>query len=70
MPNGVNLVTGVPFAIENFVSEYSIAQPELKELVATPLGPTKKGKGHAKKKAAPAGTDAATPTPAPVETKA
>lgn len=70
MPNGVNLVTGVPFATENFVSEYSIAQPELKELVATPLGPTKKGKGHAKKKAAPAGTDAATPTPAPVETKA
>ncbi|XP_073842294.1 proliferation-associated protein 2G4 [Musca autumnalis] len=70
MPNGVNLVTGLPFATENFVSEHSIAQAELKELVATPLQPTKKGKGHAKKKAAPAGTDAATTAPAAVETKA
>lgn len=70
MPNGVNLVTGLPFATENFVSEHSIAQAELKELVATPLQPTKKGKGHAKKKAATAGTDAATPAPAAVETKA
>lgn len=70
MPNGINLVTGIPFEMENFVSEYSIAQPELKELVATPLGPAKKGKGHAKKKATTAGTDAANSTPAPVETKA
>ncbi|KNC21209.1 hypothetical protein FF38_10989 [Lucilia cuprina] len=69
MPNGVNLVTGIPFNVENFVSEHSIAQPELKELVNTPLQPPKKGKGHAKKKAA-AGTDTATSTPAPVETKA
>lgn len=69
MPNGVNLVTGIPFNVENFVSEHSIAQPELKELVNTPLQPPKKGKGHAKKgKAAAAGTETA--TPAPVETKA
>ncbi|TMW53579.1 hypothetical protein DOY81_001343 [Sarcophaga bullata] len=68
MPNGVNLVTGIPFEFENFVSEYSIAQPELKELLATPLQPTKKGKGHAKKKTTTA--EAAAATPAPVETKA
>ncbi|XP_053952638.1 proliferation-associated protein 2G4 [Anastrepha ludens] len=77
MPNGVNLVTGIPFTEEYFVSEHSIAQPELKELVATPLQPSKKGKGGGKKKgaAASAGTDAAATTskvesaPA-VETKA
>lgn len=68
MPNGVNLVTGIPFDIDSFVSEHSIAQPDLKELVNTPLQPPKKGKGHAKKKAA--GADTATSTPAPVETKA
>lgn len=30
MPNGVNLVTSLPFNEENYVSEYSIMQPELK----------------------------------------
>jgi len=30
MPNGVNLVTGIPFEAESYVSEYSIAQEELK----------------------------------------
>ncbi|XP_011180648.1 proliferation-associated protein 2G4 [Zeugodacus cucurbitae] len=77
MPNGVNLVTGIPFTEELYASEHSIAQPELKELVATPLQPSKKGKGGAKKKAGAAavGTDAAAAaskvesTPA-VETKA
>uniref|UniRef100_A0A1A9W4T8 Peptidase_M24 domain-containing protein n=1 Tax=Glossina brevipalpis TaxID=37001 RepID=A0A1A9W4T8_9MUSC len=76
MPNGVNLVTGLPFEIDKFESEFSIVQPELKELVATPLQPPKKVKGHAKKKAASAaGSDAVNATkvdssPAPVETKA
>ncbi|KAM7354923.1 proliferation-associated protein 2G4 [Cochliomyia hominivorax] len=72
MPNGVNLVTGIPFNVENFVSEHSIAQPELKELVNTPLQPPKKGKGHAKKGKGAAATAAGTETatPAPVETKA
>uniref|UniRef100_A0A0K8UCE5 Proliferation-associated protein 2G4 n=2 Tax=Bactrocera latifrons TaxID=174628 RepID=A0A0K8UCE5_BACLA len=79
MPNGVNLVTGIPFTEELYVSEHSIAQPELKELVATPLQPSKKGKGGAKKgkgsSAAAVGADAAAAaskvetTPA-VETKA
>ncbi|XP_017484053.1 PREDICTED: proliferation-associated protein 2G4 [Rhagoletis zephyria] len=77
MPNGVNLVTGIPFAEDYFTSEHSIAQPELKELVATPLQPSKKGKGGAKKKGGTtsAGSDAAASaskvesTPA-VETKA
>ncbi|XP_039964345.1 proliferation-associated protein 2G4 [Bactrocera neohumeralis] len=76
MPNGVNLVTGIPFTEELYVSEHSIAQPELKELVATPLQPSKKGKGGAKKKGgagAAVGADAAASkvetTPA-VETKA
>ncbi|XP_068142705.1 proliferation-associated protein 2G4 [Drosophila tropicalis] len=48
MPNGVNLVTGIPFNVENYVSEHSIAQEELKELVTQPLGPVK-GKGKGKK---------------------
>lgn len=30
MPNGVNLVTGIPFDVDSYVSEHSIAQPELK----------------------------------------
>lgn len=30
MPNGVNLVTGIPFNVDSYVSEHSIAQPELK----------------------------------------
>lgn len=30
MPNGVNLVTGIPFAEENYVSEHSIVHTELK----------------------------------------
>ncbi|EDW73007.1 uncharacterized protein Dwil_GK16873 [Drosophila willistoni] len=53
MPNGVNLVTGIPFNVENYVSEHSIAQEELKELVTQPLGPVK-GKGKGKKGAAAA----------------
>ncbi|XP_067644832.1 proliferation-associated protein 2G4 [Eurosta solidaginis] len=71
MPNGVNLVTGIPFAEECFVSEHSIAQPELQELVATPLQPSKKGKGGGKKKgsaaAAQSVTDAAASAAAKVE---
>lgn len=30
MPNGVNLVTGIPFNVDSYVSEHSIAQHELK----------------------------------------
>ncbi|KAH8278208.1 hypothetical protein KR044_002423 [Drosophila immigrans] len=71
MPNGVNLVTGINFDVDSYVSENSIAQAELKELVAQPLGPVK-GKGKGKKAAS--GTAAAVATkvesaPA-VETKA
>jgi len=60
MPNGVNLVTGIPFAEENFASEHSIAQPTLRELVATPLQPSKKGKGAGGKKKAAAAAGAGT----------
>ncbi|XP_055842295.1 proliferation-associated protein 2G4 [Episyrphus balteatus] len=75
MPNGVNLVTGIPFAEENFASEHSIAQPELKELVNTPINPSKsakKGKGSKKKVASESESAAKAKvesTPA-VETKA
>ena len=58
MPNGANLVTGLPFAEENYASEYSIGDDEFKELLATPLQPSKKGKGAAKKKATVAITTA------------
>lgn len=30
MPSGVNLVTGLPFAVEKFQSEYAIPEGELK----------------------------------------
>ncbi|XP_022218714.1 proliferation-associated protein 2G4 [Drosophila obscura] len=67
MPNGVNLVTGIPFNVDSFASEYSIAQEELKTLVAQPLGPVK-GKGKGKKASAAATkVDSA---PAAVEAKA
>lgn len=76
MPNGVNLVTGIPFAEENFSSEHSIAQPELKELVSNPINPSKSAKkGKGSKKKAASETESAAPnakvesTPA-VETKA
>ncbi|XP_030570003.1 proliferation-associated protein 2G4 [Drosophila novamexicana] len=70
MPNGVNLVTGIPFNVDSYVSEYSIAQPELKELVAQPLGPVK-GKGKGKKAAAGNSAAATKVESAPaVETKA
>ncbi|KAH8296155.1 hypothetical protein KR054_002355 [Drosophila jambulina] len=68
MPNGVNLVTGIPFDAESYVSEHSIAQEELKALVAQPLGPVKgKGKG---KKAAAAGAATKVESAQAVETKA
>ncbi|XP_034657610.1 proliferation-associated protein 2G4 [Drosophila subobscura] len=67
MPNGVNLVTGIPFNVDSFASEYSIAQEELKTLVEQPLGPVKgKGKG---KKASGAATKVDS-APAAVEAKA
>ncbi|XP_064552478.1 proliferation-associated protein 2G4 [Drosophila montana] len=70
MPNGVNLVTGIPFNVDSYVSEHSIAQPELKELVAQPLGPVK-GKGKGKKAAAGNSAAATKVESAPaVETKA
>ncbi|KAH8380291.1 hypothetical protein KR009_009787 [Drosophila setifemur] len=67
MPNGINLVTGIPFEEANFVSEHSIAQEELKALVTQPLGPVK-GKGKGKKAAGGAATKVES-APA-VETKA
>nr|AAV36985.2 LD30448p [Drosophila melanogaster] len=67
MPNGVNLVTGIPFEAENYVSEYSVAQEELKTLLAQPLGPVK-GKGKGSQATAGAATKVET-APA-VETKA
>lgn len=70
MPNGVNLVTGIPFEAENFESEYAIAQPEYMELLATPLQPLKKGKGGAKKKVAAEAGSRPTSLSAAVETKA
>ncbi|KAH8418218.1 hypothetical protein KR222_001065 [Zaprionus bogoriensis] len=70
MPNGVNLVTGIPFNVDSYVSEHSIAQAELKELVAQPLGPVK-GKGKGKKAAGNAAAAATKVESAPaVETKA
>ncbi|KAH8365670.1 hypothetical protein KR093_003177 [Drosophila rubida] len=71
MPNGVNLVTGINFDVDSYVSENSIAQAELKELVAQPLGPVK-GKGKGKKAASGSAAAVATKVesaPA-VETKA
>ncbi|XP_037955307.1 proliferation-associated protein 2G4 [Teleopsis dalmanni] len=67
MPNGVNLVTGIEFPDNFYKSEHSIAQDDLKELVNTPLQPSKKGRGAAKKKAA-AAAENADPATTKVET--
>lgn len=62
MPNGVNLVTGLNFAPEQYKSEHSITDAELKELVESDLKPKSKSKSKAKKApAAPVAEAAATP---------
>lgn len=69
MPNGVNRVTGLPFETSNFKSEYSIEDPELKELVNSVIGAKKQ---HKKKgaTAAETTTPAVAPAVAAVPTKA
>jgi len=70
MPNGINLVTGLPFPVENYQSEHSISVPALQELVNTPLVPPKKGKKKGGPKSdAPEHPAQVESTPA-VETKA
>lgn len=69
MPNGVNLVTGLPFNEDLFVSEHSITDLELKELVNSPINPSKSGKRKGKKKASESETPKEDSTPV-VETKA
>lgn len=73
MPNGVNLVTGIPFSEEIYESEHSIAQPVLKELVRQPINPAKsakKGKGGKKKASESETTSAKVESTPAVETKA
>lgn len=55
MPNGVNRVTGLTFDTGNFKSEYSIEDPELKELVNSAIS----AKKHHKKKGATSEKNAA-----------
>lgn len=45
MPNGINLVTGIPFEENIYVSEHSVTDEKIKELLATPLNPSKASKG-------------------------
>lgn len=61
MPNGVNRVTGLTFDTSNFNSEYTIEDPELKELVNSAIS----AKKHHKKKGATSEL-----TPAAVDAKA
>lgn len=59
MPSGINLVTGLPFDEPKFVSEQSILDAQLKELVLSDL-PSKSAKHKGKK-----GTAAKGSAPAP-----
>lgn len=66
MPNGINLVTGIPFEEDVYVSEHSVQDEKIKELLATPVIPIKgsKGKKGPKKSASEPVAAAAVPTKA------
>lgn len=67
MPNGINLVTGIPFEEDVYVSEHSVTDEKIKELLATPINPSKASKG---KKGPKKSATASDPAPAAVPTKA
>jgi len=63
MPNGVNLVTGLPFEEDLYVSEHSVTKEELKTLLSQPIDPKKSAKKKGgKKKAASESESSATGT--------
>jgi len=67
MPNGINLVTGIPFEEDFYVSEHSVTDDKIKELLATPINPSKASKG---KKGPKKSATASDPAPAAVPAKA
>uniref|UniRef100_T1GVB0 Proliferation-associated protein 2G4 n=1 Tax=Megaselia scalaris TaxID=36166 RepID=T1GVB0_MEGSC len=64
---GINLVTGIPFEEDVYVSEHSVTDEKIKELLATPINPSKASKG---KKGPKKSATASDPAPAAVPTKA
>lgn len=48
MPSGINLVTGLPFELDQYESEHNILDAEMKELVLSDI-PNKSAKHKAKK---------------------
>lgn len=67
MPNGINLVTGIPFEEDVYVSEHSVTDEKIKELLATPINPSKASKGKKGPKKSATASDSA---PAAVPAKA
>lgn len=62
MPSGINLVTGLPFESNQYESEHSILDAEMKDLVLSEI-PNKSAK-HKAKKAANKGASNTTTKPA------
>lgn len=63
MPSGINLVTGLPFDMNQYESEHNILNAEMKELVLSEI-PNKSAKHKAKSKAANKGAAGNTTAPA------
>lgn len=63
MPSGLNLVTGLPFDVNQYESEHNILDAEMKDLVLSEI-PNKSAKLKAKKAAAANKGASNTTTPA------
>lgn len=63
MPSGINLVTGLPFDVNQYESEHNILDAEMKDLVLSEI-PNKSAKHKAKKNAAKGAASNTTTTPA------
>lgn len=68
MPSGINLVTGLPFELDQYESENNILDAEMKELVLSEI-PNKSAKHKAKKNAANKGAASNTTSTPAADTK-
>lgn len=69
MPSGINLVTGLPFDVNQYESEHNILDAEMKDLVLSEI-PNKSAKHKAKKAATNKGASNKTTPAAAAETAA
>lgn len=60
MPSGINLVTGLPFDVNQYETEHNILDAEMKDLVLSEI-PNKSAKHKAKKAANKGASNTTTP---------